>query len=97
MVCVEGGEQFGRRKSKDELKASINTVCSACTYISVLWRSHHNYPLPTGEEELQLKKKRDASYARCSELRNKLKSSREAQQQIAAFTSKTNSAPNATA
>ena len=29
MVCVEGGEQFGRRKSKDELKASINTVCSA--------------------------------------------------------------------
>lgn len=40
-----------------------------------------------GEEELQLKKKRDISYAKCSEIKKKLKSSREAQQQIAAFSS----------
>jgi chromosome segregation ATPase len=47
-----------------------------------------------GEEELQLKKKRDTSYAKCAEIKKRLKSSREAQQQIATFTSKTNSSSN---
>jgi hypothetical protein len=44
-----------------------------------------------GEEELQLKKKRDISYAKCSEIKKQLKSSREAQQQIASFSAKSNS------
>ena len=35
-----------------------------------------------GEEETQLKKRRDTSYAQCSELKRKLKASREALQQI---------------
>ena len=35
-----------------------------------------------GEEEAQLKKRRDASYTKCSELKKKLKASREALQQI---------------
>ena len=43
----------------------------------------------TGEEEMRLKKRRDASYAKCSELKKKLKASREAIQQIAVLTSKT--------
>ena len=36
----------------------------------------------TGEEETQLKRRRDTSYAKCSELKKKLKASREALQQI---------------
>lgn len=92
---------------EDDLKAKVvyfsssivvfDILCThTCTYTQVS-ESLHTTHCPTGEEELQLKKKRDTSYARCSDLRKKLKSSREAQQQIAAFTSKTNSALNTTA
>ena len=44
---------------------------------------YHLSPLFTGEEELQLKRKRDASYTNCADLKKKLKCSCDALQQLA--------------
>lgn len=48
-----------------------------------------------GEEELKLKRKRDASYTHCADLKKKLKCSRDAMQQLAMIAKSTNKAGGA--
>ena len=71
-----------KRKQLESLREELRVLGMSNLYTMLDFISL-SLSLSSGEEELQLKRKRDVSYTNCADLKKKLKCSRDALQQLA--------------